>query len=297
MITTKSFSPGIKPQKIEKTSLLVETLQRMVKSPGAKIGTILFALIVIACVSAPLIAPYEFNEMDLKHMYEMPSSIHLLGTDGLGRDLLSRLLYGGRYSLALGLSAALFGAFVGVVIGSIAGYVGGNTETVIMRAMDIWSAIPAFLLCILIASSLGAGFFNTVMALAFAEVPVGVRLIRGQILKERSKEYLEAAESINCSKVSIMFRHLLPNVVSPILVNMTMGIGMMITMAATLSYIGLGVQPPTPEWGAILADGRTHILNYPHLIMVPGIIIMLTVLAINLMGDGLRDALDPKLRS
>ena len=134
------------------------------------------------------------------------------------------------------------------------------------------------------------------LALSVGNVPVGVRLIRGQILSERSKEYLEAAESINCSKFSIMFRHLLPNVVSPVIVDATMGIGMTITMAAALSYIGLGVQPPTPEWGAMLADARTHILNYPHLIMFPGLFIAFTVLAINLIGDGLRDAMDPKLR-
>jgi ABC-type dipeptide/oligopeptide/nickel transport system permease subunit len=296
MITTESTGAGIKPEKIEKTSLLLETLQRMVKSPGAKVGVVLLALIALASICAPLIAPYGPNDMDLKHMYAHPSASHLLGTDGLGRDLLTRLLYGGRYSLSLGFSASLFGAFVGVVIGSIAGYSGGKTETLIMRLMDIWSSIPGMLLCILISASLGAGFFNTVLALAVGDVPFGVRLIRGQILKERTKEYLEAAEAINCSKFSIMFRHLLPNVVSPILVNVTMGVGMMITMAAALSYIGLGVQPPTPEWGALLADGRFHILNYPHLIMFPGLVIAITVLAINLMGDGLRDALDPKLR-
>ena len=165
-----------------------------------------------------------------------------------------------------------------------------------MRLMDIWSSLPSILLCILISAVLGSGFFNTVLALSVGNVPIGVRLIRGQILSERSKEYLEAAESIKCSKASIMFRHLLPNVISPVIVDATMGIGMTITMAAALSYIGLGVQPPTPEWGAMLADARSHILNYPYLIMFPGLIIALTVLAINLIGDGLRDALDPKLR-
>ncbi|HWQ46686.1 MAG TPA: ABC transporter permease [Longilinea sp.] len=297
MITTKSTSTGSKPEKIEKTSLLLETLERMVKGPGAKVGTILFVLIVLACIFAPLIAPYGSNDMDLENMYSPPSTTHVLGTDGLGRDLLSRLLYGGRYSLALGLSASFFGAIAGIVIGSIAGYFGGKTETVIMRILDIWSSLPGILLCILISAALGAGFLNTVLALAVGAVPEGARLIRGQILKERTKEYLEAAEAINCTKFSIMFRHLLPNVVSPILVMMTMGIGMTITMAAALSYIGLGVQPPTPEWGAILADGRAHILSYPYLIMFPGIVIAITVFAINLMGDGLRDALDPKLRS
>lgn len=297
MTTTQSVRTDREPLKIEKSSLLFETLERMLKGPGAKAGTVLFILIILASVCAPLIAPYGPNDMDLENMFSTPSSSHLLGTDGLGRDQLSRLLYGGRYSLSLGLTASLFGALVGVILGSIAGYFGGRTETLIMRLMDIWSSLPGILLCILISATLGKGFFNTVLALSIGEVPVSVRLIRGQILKERAKEYLEAAEAINCSKFSIMFRHLLPNVIQPVLVNVTMGIGMVITMAAALSYIGLGVQPPTPEWGAILSAGRAHILNYPHLIMFPGLVIAITVLAINLMGDGLRDALDPKLRS
>jgi ABC-type dipeptide/oligopeptide/nickel transport system permease subunit len=235
--------------------------------------------------------------MDLDNIFGYPSADHIFGTDGLGRDLFSRILYGGQYSLALGLFASVLGEVIGVVIGSIAGYFGKRVEVVIMRIMDVWSSIPSMLLCILISFTLGTGFFNTAVALAAGNVPESVRLIRGQILSERTKEYLEAAESINCSKFSIMFRHLLPNVISPIIVHLTMNIGFAITMAAALSYIGLGVQPPTPEWGALLSDARVHILNYSHLILFPGIFIAFTVLATNLIGDGLRDALDPKLRS
>lgn len=278
-------------------SLFGETFERIWKNNGAKVGIILLAVIVLACVLSPIIAPYGVNDMDLVNMFKTPSVQHIFGTDSMGRDLFTRLLYGGRYSLALGICAALVSAFLGCVIGSVAGYFGGKVETIIMRILDIWSSLPSILLCILISAVLGAGFFNTVLALAIGNVPIDVRLIRGQILSERSKDYLEAAESINCSSISIMFKHLLPNVISPVIVDATMGIGMNITMAAALSYIGLGVQPPTPEWGAMLADARTHILNYPHLIMFPGIIIALTVLAINLIGDGLRDAMDPKLRS
>ena len=285
-----------KRQESNKTSLFAETLKRIWGNAGARVGIILFSLIALLCIFAPIVAPYGVNEMDLRSMYHGPSLKHIFGTDGMGRDQFSRLLYGGRYSLALGLCAALFGSGFGSVIGSIAGYLGGKVETFIMRFMDVWSSLPSMLLCILISTTLGSGFFNTAIALAVGNVPVGVRLIRGQILSERSKEYLEAAESINCSKLSIMFRHLLPNVISPVIVDATMGIGMNITMAAALSYIGLGVQPPTPEWGAMLADARTHILNYPYLIQFPGIAIALTVLAINLVGDGLRDAMDPKLR-
>lgn len=286
----------MKKEKLKKSSILAETLERIWANPGSRVGIILFLLIAVACIFAPVIAPYGMNDMDLTNMFKGPSLAHPFGTDGMGRDQLTRILYGGRYSLALGICAALVGSGIGVIIGSVAGYFGKNVETMIMRFMDIWSSLPSMLLCILISATLGAGFFNTVLALAVGNVPTGVRLIRGQILSERSKEYLEAAESINCSKISIMFRHMLPNVISPVIVDATMGIGMNITMAAALSYIGLGVQPPTPEWGALLADARTHILNYPYLIMLPGLVIAITVLAINLIGDGLRDAMDPKLR-
>lgn len=279
------------------SSLFAETFARIWKNKGSRVGMVLLALIVLSCAAAPLIAPYGVNEMDLAGMFGTPSARHIFGTDAMGRDLFSRLLYGGRYSLALGICAAVFSAVLGCFIGCIAGYFGGRTETLIMRFLDIWSSLPSMLLCILISAVLGAGFFHTVLALAIGNVPIDVRLIRGQILSERSKDYLEAAQSINCSHLSIMFRHILPNVVSPVIVDATMNIGMNITMAAALSYIGLGVQPPTPEWGAMLADARTHILNYPHLIMFPGMVIALTVLAINLIGDGLRDAMDPKLRS
>ncbi|MDO4331360.1 MAG: ABC transporter permease [Eubacteriales bacterium] len=284
-------------EKEQKTSWLAETLVRMVKSPGAKVGTFLFVLMCLICILAPVIAPYGVNEMDLNAMFKGPCREHWFGTDAMGRDILTRLLYGGRYSLALGVCASLFGAAIGIVIGSVAGYFGGIVETIIMRIMDVWSSLPSMLLCILISSALGAGFFNTILALTVGGVPGNVRMIRGQILAERSKEYLEAAESINCSRVSIMFKHLLPNVVSPLIVTTTMGIGSTITTSASLSYIGLGVQPPTPEWGAMLSDARAHILNYPYLMTFPGLFIAVTILAINLLGDGLRDALDPKLRN
>jgi ABC-type dipeptide/oligopeptide/nickel transport system permease subunit len=287
----------LRRKRTEKTSFLREIVWRTLKGTAAKAGLIILAIIVIACVGAPVFAPYGQNEMDLTNMFKPPTLKHPFGTDGLGRDLFTRILYGGRYSLSLGICASLFGEIAGIIIGCIAGYFGKKTETAIMRIMDVWSSIPGILLCIIISSALGAGFFNTILALAIGGVPPSVRLIRGQILSERTMEYLEAAESINCSKTAIMFGHLLPNVISPMIVHLTMGIGGTITMAATLSYIGLGVQPPAPEWGALLSDARSHVLNYPHLIMFPGLTIALTVLSINLIGDGLRSALDPKLRS
>jgi ABC-type dipeptide/oligopeptide/nickel transport system permease subunit len=243
-----------------------------------------------------LLSPYENNGIDLTNMYAQPSVEHWFGCDVMGRDILTRLLYGGRYSLILGLTTAAVSSFISILIGCIAGYFGGVTETLIMRFMDVWSALPGMLLAIMVSAVMGAGFFATVFALTIGAIAGGVRMTRGQVLAERKKEYIEAAESINCSKLSIMFRHLLPNVVQPMIIIATMNIGATIMMAAGLSYIGLGIQPPTPEWGAMLADGRAYIRLYPHMITFPGIAIALTVLAVNLIGDGLRDALDPKLR-
>ena len=280
----------------KKSSALGEFFRRATKSFSSRLGVFLLLFIILACLIGPFISPYGVNDVDLLNMYAGPSKEHILGCDSMGRDMLTRLLYGGRYSLALGICASLFGAAVGVVIGSVGGYFGGVTETVIMRFMDVWSALPGTMLCILVSNAMGSGFFATVIALTVGGIPGTVRMIRGQILSERSKEYIEAAQSINCSSATIMFKHLLPNVIQPVIVTTTMGIGSTMIMAASLSYIGLGIQPPAPEWGAMLTEGRTYIRTNPHLLLVPGIAIALTVFAINLMGDGVRDALDPKLR-
>ncbi len=280
----------------KRSSALGEFFRRATKSFSSKLGVFLLLFIILACLIGPFIMPYGVNDVDLMNMYAGPSKAHLLGCDGMGRDMLTRLMYGGRYSLALGICASLFGAAMGVIIGSIGGYFGGVTETIIMRFMDVWSALPGTMLCILVSNAMGSGFFATVIALTVGGIPGTVRMIRGQILSERSKEYIEAAQSINCSSATIMFKHLLPNVIQPVIVTTTMGIGSTMIMAASLSYIGLGIQPPNPEWGAMLTEGRTYIRTNPHLLLVPGIAIALTVFAINLMGDGVRDALDPKLR-
>lgn len=272
------------------------TFLRVFETPTAKIGGILLGIIVIMCVFAPLFCKYTANDIDMTNALQGPSLQHFCGTDNLGRDQWARLLYGGRYSLALGIIGSLFAAIGGTGLGVIAGYFGGQAENLIMRFCDIWTAIPGTLLCIVVSTALGPGFFNTIVALSIGAIPNGARMTRGQILAERTKEYLEAAEAMNCSKASIMFRHLLPNVISPTIVGTTMGIGATITQAATLSYIGLGVQPPTPEWGAMLSAGKNYVTSFPHLLLFPGIAIGLATLAINLMGDGLRDALDPKLR-
>ena len=189
------------------------------------------------------------------------------------------------------------GPAIGVVLGSTVGYFGGKVDTVIMRLLDILQAIPGMLLSIAISAALGSGFGNTIIALSIGGVPMTVRLLRGSILTVRKQEYIEAAEKINCSKLRIITAHILPNAIAPLIVSVTMGIGNTILQAASLSYIGLGVQPPTPEWGAMLSAGKAVITRYPHLCIFPGLCIMVIVLSFNMLGDGLRDAMDPKLKN
>lgn len=282
-------------EKGKKNYFLLDVGKRSLRSWSAKLGAVLLAAIVAACLLAPLLASYGPNEAHPADRLQGPSVEHLMGTDEIGRDLWARLLYGGRYSLAIGFAASFFSLFLEIILGCIAGYFGGKTEAVIMRIMDVWSVLPGTLLAIMISAALGSGFVNTLLAISIGKVPGGVRMVRAQILGETGKEYIEAAESINCSKISIMFKHLLPNVVSPLIVTFTMGIGGNITAAAGLSFIGLGIQPPTAEWGAMLSGARGFITNYPYLITVPGVAIALVILATNLVGDGFRDALDPKL--
>lgn len=281
----------------KKQPFLIQVAKRIAENKAAVAGGIILLVIILIAICAPFVAPYDPNEYDMLNCNAKPSWEHLCGTDNLGRDCFSRLIYGARFSLSMGLCAALAGAAFGIVIGSVAGYFGGIVETVIMRLMDIMSAIPGILLAIIISAVLGGGFLNTVIALSVGSIPGGVRMIRAQILSQRNAEYIEAAHSINCNNVRIMFKHLLPNVVSPLIVSSTMAVGRTITEAAALSFIGLGVQPPTAEWGAMLSAGRKFIMSYPHLVIFPGLCIGITVLCVNLFGDGLRDALDPKLKT
>ena len=273
-----------------------ETFTRIFYTPSAKLGGILLAIILICTVFAPLLTPYTPTAIDVKNKFLEPCLAHPFGTDQMGRDICARILYGAKYSLSIGLLAALFGNAIGIIMGSIAGYFGGKVENTIMRLCDVWSAIPGQLMTMLLAVAMGPGFLTTIIAMSIGGWPGGCRMLRAQILSERGKEYLEACESFNCPKTVIMFRHLLPNVISPMIVAITMQIGGGITAAAGLSYLGLGVRPPTPEWGALLSDAVSMIQSHPYMIVAPGLAIGAVVLGFNLIGDGVRDALDPKLR-
>ncbi len=283
------------PKQVRSNSF-VEFLKRLVSNRVSLIGLIILGIIILAAIFAPLIAPYDPYAMNYSELHATPSLAHIFGTDNLGRDIFSRLLYGARYSLFLGFTCSLASAVFGVVVGSIIGYIGGRFDMVMMRICDILGSIPSMLLAILISTALGQGYFNTILAMTVGGLVNSVRSCRAMALREREMEYLEAAKAMNCSTFKIIFRHMIPNIVSPTIVGTTMMIGNSINQAAALSFIGLGVQEPTPEWGAILSSGREFIMKYPHETLFPGLIIFITVLATNMIGDGLRDALDPKLK-
>lgn len=285
------------PIRTKKESNFVAVCKRLWedKVAVASLGVIL--VILLASICAPLLTPYSPTDIDLKAIYSMPSKAHIFGCDQYGRDIFTRILYGGRYSLTLGFAAALSCAVIGLIIGVIAGYAGGWVDMIVLRICDIWHAIPGELLTIVIATVLGGGFTNTVICMAIGGIPGGIRTTRAMCLKERTMDYLEAAKSINCSKPKMMFKHMLPNVIAPTIVSTTMSIGGTIQAAAGLSYLGLGVQPPLPEWGAMLSEAKSVFIQHPMLMLWPGLMILIVSLCINLFGDGLRDALDPKLKT
>ncbi|MDO5300127.1 MAG: ABC transporter permease [Clostridia bacterium] len=290
----RDAKPGMRRRK---EGQLMQVLRRLAKNKMAMGGLIIVLVLIVLAILSPYIMPYPYAQMDMMNMYAKPSADHWFGCDDLGRDIFSRLLYGARASLSLGIIATVFSTLIGIVIGSIVGYFGGKVDNVVMRLLDIIQAIPGMLLAIAIAAALGTGFFNTILALSIGGVPMTVRLLRGSIMSIRNQEYIEAAEKINCPKWRTILVHILPNSISPIIVSFTMGVGNTIMQAASLSYIDLGIQPPTPEWGAMLSAGKAVLTRYPHLCLFPGLCIMVVVLAFNMLGDGLRDALDPKLKN
>ena len=287
---------NVKNEKIKKSSEFLRILKQLSYNKLAMFGLILFALELILCFSAPLIAPYHYNKLDVTAMNLAPNAQHWFGTDELGRDILSRILYGGRYSISMGVCAIAIAMMMGMLLGSVAGYFGGWVDNILMRFLDIVQSMPGMLLTIVISAVLGAGFVNTILALSVNAIPHQARMLRAQILKIRNSEYIEAAQSINCSRAEIIVSHLIPNAMSPMIVQATMGVSNQILMASSLSFIGLGVQPPAPEWGAMLSGSRQYIRDYPYMVIFPGLAIAVTILALNLFGDGLRDALDPRLK-
>lgn len=280
-----------------KRSQMKDVLRRLWRNKLAMVGLFLVLVLVLAAIFADFVSPYDPAEQDLLNMKSMPSAQHLLGTDDYGRDTLSRIIYGGRVSLLVSILAIAFGLVLGGVIGMSAGYFGGMYDSVIMRVMDIIMAVPGFLLAVCISAALGSGIFNTALAIGIGCIPGYARLFRALVLSIRDQEYVEAARVAGASSARIMFRQIVPNILSPVIVDTTLRIGGCILMISSLSFIGLGVRPPTPEWGSMVSAGRQFIRSYWPMSTFPGLAIMLTLLGFNLFGDGLRDALDPKLKN
>jgi ABC-type dipeptide/oligopeptide/nickel transport system permease subunit len=260
------------------------------------VGFILIALLLGAALLASFIAPYNPYEQDLRFTLRQPSREHWLGTDALGRDILSRIIYGSQASLAVGLVSVGVGAVMGMMLGVLAGYYGRMVDTLIMRCMDALLAVPPLLLALAIGAALGGGLFNVIVSLGIALIPTYARVMRGQVLAVKYSDYVLASEAIGGGAVRIMWAHILPNCLSPMIVLVSLNLGVAILAEAALSFLGLGIRPPGAAWGAMVSDGYRYLLSNPWLSFAPGVCIMLVVLAFNWVGDGLRDALDPRLR-
>ena len=284
-----------KPRK--KQSQVGEVWRRLKKNKVAVASLIVIVLLIFVAVLAPVIAPYSYEVQDTNRPLEGSSPDHLLGTDRLGRDILSRLIYGAGQSLQMGFTAILFSAVIGVIIGAFSGYWGGWVDNLLMRLLDIYQGIPMFLLVVTLSAVLGPSLQNAILAIGISLIPGNARFMRACVLSVRDMEYIEAARSINASSARIIFRHIVPNAIAPMIVSVTMGLGTAVLVGAGLSFVGLGAQAPTAEWGAMISDARNYLRAYPLLSLYPGICIMISVLAFNLLGDGLRDALDPKLKT
>ena len=271
--------------------------RRLKRNPGAIAGFVLVASFVVIAVFAPLLAPYGPREQAIAEAFDGPSPDHWLGQDELGRDTLSRLIYGARFSLIIGIVSVAVGLSAGLVIGSIAGYIGGFVDSLLMRLMDVMLAVPGLLLAIGIVALLGPGLVQIMVAVGVVNVPIFARLLRGSVLAQRENDFVLAARAVGVPRRSILASHILPNAISPVIVQGTLALATAIIDVAGLGFLGLGPQDPgIPEWGSMLSNVNRYFATAPHLALAPGFAIVLSVLGFNLIGDGLREALDPKLR-
>lgn len=282
----------------KKRSLWSDAWLRMRRSHTAVIGMIIFALIIIVCYTAPLYIDYETQVIstDLTMVRQFPVEGHLLGTDELGRDILYRIIWGGRTSITIALAATAISSLLGILLGSLSAYYGGATDSIIMRTLDVFMAIPSMLLMITLVSIMEPTTFNLIMAMSISGVPSVARIVRGQMMSVMRNEYVEAVRGMGASGVRIVVKHVLPNAISPLISQIVSSVAGEITMVSGLSYIGLGVPAPAPEWGAMLSAGQEYLRNQPYLTIFPGLAIVITVISLTLMGDGLRDALDPRMK-
>ncbi|WP_025785714.1 ABC transporter permease [Sporosarcina sp. D27] len=268
----------------------------MTQNKAAMAGAIIIGIYLLMMLVAPIVAPYDPYDISLEDKLTPPSMEHWMGTDDKGRDILSRILYGSRLSIGVGFASVLFGAFFGITLGLVAGYYGKWIDTIISRLLDVMLAFPGILLALAIISALGPGLINVTIAVGVFSIPLFARIVRGSTMEVKKLEYIDAIRTLGANDFTIIFKHIFPNVLSPIIVQGSMRLATAILSAAGLSFLGLGAQPPSPEWGAMLSSGRDFLFSAPYMALFPGLMISILVLGFNLFGDGLRDALDPKLK-
>ncbi|MCF0151554.1 MAG: ABC transporter permease [Firmicutes bacterium] len=283
---------------VKKQNQWVEAWKRLTKNWSAMAGLAILVIIILAAIFADVLYDYDnvVIKQNISARLQAPSAEHWFGTDEVGRDVFARIVHGARISLAIGLSANVVSLTIGGILGACAGFYGGKLDMIIMRIMDVFLAIPGTLLAICIMAALGSSVTNVVIAMAVSGCPGYARIVRSAVMPVRDMEYVEAARAIGCTNKRIIFAHVIPNSLAPIIVQATMHVASVILTIAGLSFLGLGISPPTPEWGSMLSAGRAYIRGNSYLTMFPGLAIMITILALNLLGDGLRDALDPRLR-
>lgn len=286
------------PADIKKKSQFVEVWKRLCRNKTAVLGLVIVALLTLMAILSPILIDYETQviKTNYSEALQAPNADHWFGTDEMGRDILLRVMYGSTVSLSIGVVTVAVSLTVGLILGAAAGYFGGKTDMIIMRIMDIFLAIPGTLLAICIVASLGNSIPNLVIAQAVSSIPTFSRVVRGAVITARDADYVEAARAIGAKDATIIFHEVLPNSLAPIIVQTTLQVASVILSIAGLSFIGLGIPAPRPEWGAMLSGARAYIRDYSYMCLFPGLAIMTTILSLNLLGDGLRDALDPRLR-
>ncbi len=284
--------------KVKKKSRAQETWRRFKKNKLAVFGMILFFIILLITILADVIVSYDVSVAQVaSERLQGPSSSHWFGTDNYGRDLFARIVHGARNSLLVGFGSVIIGVTLGGLLGAVCGYLGGRFDAIVMRILDSIMCIPSAMLALAIVAALGTSLWNVLMAMTISNVPRYCRIIRSSVLGVTGQTYIEAAHSCGTPDFQIILRHVLPNAIGPIIVESTMAVGSAIISAAGISFVGMGIQPPAPEWGAMLNEAKTYMTMYPYMVLFPGLAIGFTALSMNLMGDGLRDALDPKLKN
>ena len=285
-------------KRVKSRTMLQETMRRLLRNKGAVFGMVFLITLVVAALISPYVFDYEADVIgqNMPERLMAPCAAHWFGTDEFGRDLFARVVYGARYSLIIGVGSVMLGLVVGMILGSLAGFYGGVVDSVIMRGVDIFYSIPNIMTAIVIVSLLGTSTVNLMIALAFSCASSFSRIVRASVMTIRDQEYVESSYAMGLPTWKIIVKHILPNCLSPIIVQITLLIGTTIISASSLSFLGIGVPAPAPEWGALLSAGRGHIRDASYMCIIPGLAIMMTVLALNLLGDGLRDALDPKMK-